>query len=88
MIKIEELVKLAKNGDKDAYTKLILLIKEDMFKVARARLNNEDDIHDAVQNTIINAYVNITKLRNNQYFKTWVTRILINECNRIYKNCT
>ena len=87
MIKIEELVKLAKNGDKDAYTKLILLIKEDMFKVARARLNNEDDIQDAVQNTIINAYVNITKLRNNQYFKTWVTRILINECNRIYKNC-
>lgn len=84
---IEELVIQAKNGSEESYSKLIVLIKEDLYKVARLRLNNnEENAQDAVQNTIFNAYVDIKKLRNNKYFKTWITRILINECNRIYRN--
>lgn len=84
---IEELVIQAKNGSDESYSKLILLIKEDLYRIARLRLNNnEENAQDAVQNTIFNAYVNINKLRNNRYFKTWITRILINECNSIYRN--
>lgn len=86
MIKIEELVEKAKNGDEEAYSELIMLVKDDLYKIARAKLGNNENVQDAIQNTIINAYFNIGKLRNDQYFKTWITRILINECNRIYKN--
>lgn len=50
------------------------------------RLKNEDNVQDAIQNTILNAYLNIDQLRNTKYFKSWITRILINECNRIYRN--
>lgn len=50
-----------------------------------SRLKNEDNVQDAIQNTILNAYLNIEKLRNTRYFKSWITRILINECNRIYR---
>ncbi len=51
-----------------------------------SRLKDEDNVQDAIQNTILNAYLNIEKLRNSKYFKSWITRILINECNRIYRN--
>ena len=51
-----------------------------------SRLKDEDNVQDAIQNTILNAYLNIEKLRNTKYFKSWITRILINECNRIYRN--
>lgn len=56
-----------------------------MYKIAKIRLNNEDDIEEAVQETIVKAYTAINKLRNAEYFKTWIIRILINECNNIYK---
>ena len=85
MIKIEELVVQAKNGDKEAFSKLIIEIQSYLYNVARTKLVSEEDIQDAVQNTIINAYLNIKKLKNNKYFKTWITRILINECYRIYR---
>ena len=34
---------------------------------------------------MINSYKNIKKLKDNKKFKQWVFRILINECNKIYK---
>lgn len=85
MIPIKDLVIKAKTGNRDAYSELILLIHNDLYKVAKFKLDNEYDIEDAIQNAILNAYINIRKLRNTEYFKTWITKILINECNRIYK---
>ena len=55
-----------------------------MFDFAKSRLYNEEDVQDAVQSAIIIAYLNIQKLRKNVNFKTWITRILINECNKIH----
>ncbi len=85
MIKIEEIIEKAKNGDKEAFSELIMDIESYLYKIARTKLHNEKDIQDAVQNTIINAYLNIKNLKSNKYFKTWITRILINECHRIYR---
>lgn len=49
------------------------------------RLFSEDDVNEAVQNTIVNSFISIKSLKNEKYFKTWIIRILINECNHIYK---
>lgn len=68
-----------------AYTQLIIEVQNDLYRVARARLDIEDDICDAIQETMIKAYENLKKLKNDQYFKTWIIRILINECNNIYR---
>lgn len=38
-----------------------------------------------MQETMIIAFLNIKKLKNNSFFKTWVIRILINNCNKFYK---
>lgn len=80
-----DLVQKSKKNDNAAFTKLILIFKNDLYKIAKMRLNCEDDIEDAVQDTIIQAYKNIKKLRNNKYFKTWIIKILINNCNKTYK---
>ena len=84
-VKMDELIKKAKGGDNQAFTNLITDIQVDLYKIAKAKLKDDDDINEAIQETIIKAYSSIKKLRNEKYFKTWIIRILINECNNIYK---
>ena len=78
---MEELVKRAKNKDEKAFDELILLIEKEMYLIAKTRLQNDDDIADAIQETILLCFRNIHKLRDN----TWTIRILINECNKIHR---
>ena len=81
---MEELVEKAKNGDKNSFTKLMLMVERELYYIAKSRLKDDDDVYDAIQETTIIAYKNIGKLKENQYFKTWIIRILINETNLIY----
>ena len=78
-------VKLSINGDKEAYLRLINQHKLSLYKVAKSILNNESDIEDAFQETIVKAYCSIKKLNDSNYFKTWIIRIMINECNTIIR---
>ncbi|MFQ9264814.1 MAG: RNA polymerase sigma factor [Clostridia bacterium] len=82
---MEELVERAKKNDEQAFDEIILMMEKEMYLVARSKLNNDDDISDAIQETIIICFKNIIKLKDNSLFKTWIIRILINECNKIYK---
>ncbi len=82
---MEELVKRAKNGDDTAFDELILSIKKELYLIAKTKLNNDDDIADCISETILITYKNIKKLKRNEFFKTWIIRILINECNKFYK---
>ena len=85
MDKIQYLVRKAKKKDKESFCTLIEMIKNDLYLIAKTRLKNEDDISDAIQDTIINCYNNIKFLRKENSFKSWAIKILINNCNKIYK---
>lgn len=78
-------IKRAMNGDKQAFINIIEEYKIALYKVIKAILQNEDDVCDAMQETLINIYENIHKLQNEKYFKTWATRIAINECYHIIR---
>ncbi len=82
---MNDLIKKAKAGDERAFTKLIQNIQNDLYRVAQSKLSDNDDINDAIQNTMMNAYKYLKKLKDNNMFKSWVIKILVNECNRIYK---
>lgn len=82
---MDELVKEAKLGNKEAFTQIIIEMENELYKIARLRLKNEDDIDDAIQETMIKAFKSIKKLKNEEYFKTWIIKILINNCNNIYR---
>lgn len=78
-------VRLAIEGDKEAFSILIKENLKSLYTVAKGILNSEYDIEDAIQNTILKSYEKIKYLKNEEYFKTWLTRILINECNNIIR---
>ena len=43
-------------------------------------LKNDDDVCDAIQETLVSAYKNLKSLREPQYFSSWIIKILINKC--------
>ena len=78
--KTEDLVKKAKRKDPDAFSQLMQLYKKDMYRVALAILMNDEDTADAIQDTMLTCWEKVHNLRQIEYFKTWMTRILINKC--------
>ena len=80
-----KLVKMAKNGNKEAFNQLIIHYQNDLYRIAKSRLYNEDDVCDAIQETILTAYQSIDKLVKTSSFKAWLIKILINNCNKIYQ---
>lgn len=81
---MEELIKKIQTGDELAFKKLTQNVENDLYRIARTRLIDDDDIKDAIQNTMLITYKNSKKIRNFEAFKTWMFKVLINECNKIY----
>lgn len=79
----EKLVIKAQNGDKDAFTRLMLKYSKEMYFVAKSRLENDVDVDDAIQETMMKAFCNLKDLKEPKYFKTWIIRILYNCCTDI-----
>lgn len=80
------LIKKAREGDELAFKQLTLSIENDLYRIAKTRLSCDDDIKDAIQNTMLITYKNMNKIKNLDYYKTWIIRVLINECNKIYNS--
>lgn len=64
----------------EAFTQGILAMRQTLYRVSYGLLRNEQDRRDAVQEAITKAWEKRQTLRDDQYLKTWVIRILINEC--------
>lgn len=78
-------VKLAKKGNHEAFIKLIKPLELQMYNIAKAILRHDEDCADAMQEAILKAYKSLPSLRQAPLFKTWLLRILINECNMILR---
>lgn len=59
---------------------LIIGSERQMYCTAKTILKNDEDCADAVQEAIVKAFLKIDTLKNDKYAKTWLIRILINEC--------
>lgn len=51
-----------------------------LYHVSMSILKNETDCADAVQETLLRAYEKLHTLKKEEFFRTWITRILIHEC--------
>lgn len=56
-----------------------------LYRVARTILRSDADCEDAVQEALLRAWSKLGSLREEQYFETWLTRILINECRMLIR---
>lgn len=77
---MDRLVRKAQSGDKAAFVRLIEDNQLSMYRAAKAILHQEADVEDAVQEAICRAFDKLHTLRQAKFFKTWLTRIVINCC--------
>ncbi len=82
---MDKLVRKAKQGNPDAFTELMQSQMQNMYKTARSILYNDEDIADAISETILTCWEKMWQLKEESFFRTWMTRILINKCNDILR---
>ncbi|TJY39628.1 sigma-70 family RNA polymerase sigma factor [Cohnella pontilimi] len=76
----ESLVLAAKAGDDEAFYHLITLHEKKMYRIAYTYLKNKADALGAVQESTCRAYMQLRKLKEPQYFGSWLIRIVMNYC--------
>ena len=80
------LIEEAKNKDPDAFDQLMKTQLQKMYRIAISMLQNEEDAADAIQETVLRCWQKIGQLKNDEYFQTWLIRILINQCKDILRD--
>ena len=71
---------MEKTLKKDAFTRLVLQNQTAMFRTARAIVSTDEDAEDAVQSAICTAFTKLDALRDPAKFKSWILRIVVNNC--------
>lgn len=79
---MSELVSAAKQGDREAFGALARGCERMLYRVSRTVLRGDSDCADAVQETLTRAWLKLGNLREPAHFRTWLVRILLNECYR------
>lgn len=74
----EELVKLARDGDAEAFDVLFERYKERVYRAVYHLTANREDTNDLVQESFIKAYRSLRGFKGNCSFYTWVYRIAVN----------
>ncbi len=74
----KQLVWLARTGDKEAFSQLVLLFQSKVYRAAYALTGNEHDAKDLSQETFIRAFRGLVRFRAKSSFFTWLYRILLN----------
>jgi RNA polymerase sigma factor (sigma-70 family) len=75
----EQIVERILTGEKQLYEKLMRKYDQRLFRIGMSIINDEAEARDIMQNTYINAYLQLASLKNRSNFGTWITKILLNE---------
>lgn len=65
---MEDLVRLAQKWDADAFTELMQSHMQNMYKTARALLENDEDAADAISDTILACWEKLDQLKKSRLF--------------------
>lgn len=65
---------------KEQLGNLIIASEDTMYHVAKTLLYSDADCADAIQETIVKAFSKLHTLKSDAYAKTWLIKILMNEC--------
>jgi RNA polymerase sigma factor (sigma-70 family) len=75
-----EIISRILTGEKELYEILIRRNNPYLYKTGRSYGYNHEDTEDLMQETYLNAYLHLSDFKNLSEFKTWITRIMINQC--------
>lgn len=69
--------------DRKEFGNLILENERQLYRIAKSILRSDEDCADVAQEAVMKAFEKLYTLRDDRYAKTWLIRILINECFRM-----
>jgi len=75
-----EIIQRINEGDIKLFEILIRRYDPFLYKIGRTYRYNHESTEDLMQDTYINAYTNLKKFEHRSSFKTWLTRIMLNQC--------
>lgn len=75
-----ELVQKIKNGETGLFEILIRRNNPFLYKVGMSYGYSHEDVEDLMQESFLCAYVNLEKFEQRSSFKTWIIRIMLNQC--------
>jgi len=75
-----ELVALARNGDREAFSALAASVVDRLYATAMLILRDHSMADDATQETIVLAWRDLPSLRDPDRFDAWLRRLLVNAC--------
>lgn len=81
----DELVRLAQQGDHEAFGALVHGAMARLYATARLILRDADRAEDAVQDALIEAWRDIRGLRDPERLDAWLHRLLVRSCYRTAK---
>jgi RNA polymerase sigma-70 factor (ECF subfamily) len=73
-----ELVRLAREGDRDAFDILMTALIDHLYRIARLILRDFDSAEDAVQEALVRCWRDLPGLRDPDRFDAWLNRLLLN----------
>jgi RNA polymerase sigma factor (sigma-70 family) len=70
------------SGESALFEVLIRRYNACLYKTGRSYNYGHEDTQDLMQDTFIDAYINLKKFENRASFKTWIIKIMLNNCFR------
>ena len=70
------------NGEKALYEIIVRRFNPHLYKIGRSYNYTHQDTQDLMQETFIDAYKNLFQFEGRADFKTWIIRIMMNNCYR------
>lgn len=74
----EDLLEAARGGEESAFEKLCAPTKARIYQTLHRITKNHEDAEDALQESLLSAYMNLHRFDGRSSFSTWLTRIGIN----------
>ncbi len=76
----QQLIAAASNGDKAAFTALVNRYEDMVYRFSYKVCRNKDKAAEALQDTFINMYRNLSSFDGRSKLSTWLYRIVTNNC--------
>jgi len=78
----KEIAQRILKGEKALYEIIVRRFNPYLYKVGRSYNYNHEDTQDLMQDSFIDAYKNLAQFEGRSGFKTWIIRIMLNNCFR------
>lgn len=77
-----EVIQKVMAGEKALYELIVRRYNSYLYKIGRSYNYDHEDTQDLMQDSFVDAYKNLAKYEGRSSFKTWLVRIMMNNCFR------